>query len=682
VTRCESCGLVNTDDAVFCAGCHHFLAWSGDKADDDGARDEESPGGAVAARRPAAPPSSHQPPAPPPSSLATGGAGAPGLLAAIAHSSTMAESRARPDLYERLSQARRRFDERTVTVAVVGEFKRGKSTLVNALIQTAVCPVDADIVTAVPTLVRYGEDVVVSARVHGAGTSEPATRTFPFGELAALVSEASDSRRSDVLSVEIQVPHRILRSGLQLLDTPGVGGLDSVHGQLSLASLLAADAILFVTDASQELTAPELEFLRSALDRCPRAAFVVTKTDLHPQWRRIVELDAGHLSRAGLDLPIIPVSSFLRLRAVSQPELNEESGFASLMTFLARKVVQGAAAEATRRAAHEVDFVATQLAQQTDAERVVIAEPRLGASVVGRLDRASRRTEALAAPNATWQQVLSDGVQDLVADVEHDLQGRLRAVLRDVQGVIDQSDPRTTWTETEAWLTREAAAAAVANHALLVQRATELADAVAEQFDLEANGAIELDLTFVTRALEERHLPPAASLSMPGGRLASWLITARTGSLLPLMAYSIGTRTDVSGLLLGAAATVLGAGITGRLFKGEAKRQRSYRQGQAKAAAAKFVEEVAFEMNKETRDALRRAQRQLRDEFHSRATSLHASAAGALNAAQGAVALAEDARVRRAAQLDDETTRLRAIRASLREISGSENSAPVGVGHG
>src|SRR6185503_20564274 len=62
----------------------------------------------------------------------------------------------RTDLVSRLDQTRTRLTGRDVPVAVVGEFKQGKSTLVNALLRTDVCPVDADIATAVPTVLRFG----------------------------------------------------------------------------------------------------------------------------------------------------------------------------------------------------------------------------------------------------------------------------------------------------------------------------------------------------------------------------------------------------------------------------------------------------------------------------------------------------------------------------------------------
>ena len=97
-----------------------------------------------------------------------------------------------------------------------------------------------------------------------------------------------------------------------------------------------------------------------------------------------------------------------------------------------------------------------------------------------------QKARSLSAPSAAWQQVLADGIQDLVADVEHDLAARLRTVLRDARDIIDESDPKDTWEETQGWLRRQVAEAGVANRDLLLRRANELSDSVAEQFSLES----------------------------------------------------------------------------------------------------------------------------------------------------------------------------------------------------
>jgi GTPase SAR1 family protein len=722
---CGNCGRANQDDATFCVSCNHFLAWSAETEpappqppapepvspqpepvapepvpvapepepvapEPEPVAPEPEP--VAPEPQPVAPspdPTAPQPapvPLPGPPSQPRARTNVGQLIAAIDEGRNLTAQRHRPDLTKRLDTAQAKLDARTVTAVVVGEFKRGKSTLVNALLQTAVCPVDADIVTAVPTLIRYGERPGLTVYRQGDPAAEPVGFPAPLDQITQLVSESpGTSPDGGIQSVTVEVPHRMLKSGLNLLDTPGVGGLDSVHGQLTLAALAAADAILFVTDAAQELTAPELEFLQTAVERCPAAAVVITKTDLYGHWRRVVELDTGHLAKAGLDLPILPVSSFLRLRATNRPELNKESGFAPLVEYLATAVVVPGTTRAAATIAQEVDFVATQLAQTSDAERVVLTAPQQQPKVVSNLTKARDQAAALTSTSATWQQTLSDGIADLVADVEHDLQSRLRTVMKDVETIIDQADPNETWADTEVWLRRQVAAAGVANRDLLIERARTLGERVAEAFDLEAGTDVVVELSRFSTDLDKLELASASSLSMPGGRLGSLMMAGRAGVFVPMIVFSLGSIV-FSPFAVAGVAVALGAGIGTKLLKDEKKRQRTYRQQQAKAAVRRYVDEVAFVMNKDTRDSLRKTQRQLRDDFQERAGLIHRSATAALSAADRSSRLAPQAKAARAAELSAENERLRSLRSGLREVAlaaarpGIGAAAGIGIG--
>ena len=375
-----------------------------------------------------------------------------------------------------------------------------------------------------------------------------------------------------------------------------------------------------MTDASTELTAPELEFLGRALQRCPLAACVVTKTDLYPEWRRIVELDRKHLADAGIDLPVIGVSSFLRLAARRDAELTAESGFPELVEFLAGTVMPQARSRAAEVAAGAASFVAGQLNQEVAAERAVIDRPEQAGQVVERLRSVAGRAAALASPSATWQQVLGDGLQDLVADVEHDLAERLRAVLRDVEAVIDDGDPKQMWDGIGVWLRRQVVAAAVANYDTLAIAAGDLARRCRQPLRARCRRPGRRGHRRSPESLALLALAPAASLNAPGGRLAPILLSTRTAAFVPMVLFG------VAGSLLGAVivapiSVALAAGIGRKMIKDEQKRQVAYRRQSAKAAARKYVEEVGFVMNKETRDALRRTGRQLRDEFTLRAST-------------------------------------------------------------
>ena len=136
-----------------------------------------------------------------------------------------------------------------------------------------------------------------------------------------------------------------------------------MHGAATTAALPSADAVLLVSDAAQEYTAPELEFLAHAASVCPNVACVITKTDLHPEWRRIVELDRGHLAAAGINAEIFAVSSTLRWHAVlhGDAELNAESGFPELVGYLRKRVLGQADRLARRGVVHDVLSVTEQI---------------------------------------------------------------------------------------------------------------------------------------------------------------------------------------------------------------------------------------------------------------------------------------------------------------------------------
>src|SRR6478609_11071430 len=77
----------------------------------------------------------------------------------------------REDLRRRLGQAMVRLQDPSIRVIVVGEFKQGKSKLINALVNAPVCPVDDDIATSLPTIVRYGEPASAAVLVPTTDTS-------------------------------------------------------------------------------------------------------------------------------------------------------------------------------------------------------------------------------------------------------------------------------------------------------------------------------------------------------------------------------------------------------------------------------------------------------------------------------------------------------------------------------
>lgn len=629
---CPACQRTNPVRATFCDNCGQFLRWN----------NASHPVQVTPEQRTV--PDRDQPSAvaPPAGTLAE-------IHAALQEGRELADRRGRADLAQHLQRVEDQLRHQTYPVVVCGEFKVGKSTLINALLQRDICPVDADVITAVPTAVTWAQPPTALIYEQDGDGQRIQEHAIGIDELRAAITTAPQAGQEVQRVVEVGISHRMLRTGLSLVDAPGAGGLESAEAVMTLSALRSACGALFVTEASQELTRPELEFLTDAARRCPNTALVITKTDLHQDWRRIRDLDERHLRQAGLDIPVLPVSSLLRMaaRQYGDQDLNTESGFAALVRFLAENVITSCREEAASAAKSELAYVIEQLGQETEAEQLVRNHPERSAEVVAELTQATRRTEHLTRSAATWQQLLGDGIQDLNADVEFDLSDRLRNVIKNAEELIEHSDPKHTWTETETWLRRQVAIAAVANRDLISARTQQLVTDVAAEFNLEAQHAFTLRLPDQTDKVAEVTLSPATSFASPGSsRIISYAVAARTsyavGTMLGLAGFKaagsviIAAMIPMAPVIAIALAVVVGGGLGGKLISSEAKRQRANRQQQAKVAARRWIDDISLHLTKQVREQLRTVQRELRDEFQVRAEQLHRSSLTALEAARRA----------------------------------------------
>ena len=579
----------------------------------------------------------------------------------------------RPDLDKRVNAAKVRLAETGCNVLVVGEFKKGKSTLINALLNAPICPVDDDVATAKPIEIRHTAvpmAEIVYRQDDLASGEPPVVKEIRFDLLPTYASEpptAPDAH--EVTSVRVGLPRQLLGTGLVIVDTPGVGGLGSTHSAITIGALPSADAVVFVTDASQELTASEMEFLRTARALCPATVCVMTKIDFYPQWRRILELNKGHLERAGMSTVMLPVSSPLRMAAIDQNdrELNSESGFGELVAVLRDELAARAERASLHRLASDIAEMLDHLESQLRTELAVLDDPEESARLVRQLESAKEKADRLRGQAARWQQTLNDGFSDLGADIEFDMRARFRELIRDAEESIDKIDPAKTWDEFEPWLSKQAGTALSSNYAELQQRAVSLAQQVATHFDTDQQDIVEsLRIDELTQANFD--LDMKAAFKIEAVKPLSNVVTAMrgmSGGMVMLSAFS-----GVAAIALSPLA-IAGFGLTmGRkMFKDEKGRQLMLRRNQAKQNVRKYADDLMFVAGKDSRDTLRRINRQLRDYFLGRAEELTASTSESLAAAQQATRSSEQARVTRRKTVTGLLNQIGAVRATVQAIN-------------
>ena len=563
------------------------------------------------------------------------------IVELIDHTARIADLYDRGDLRARLDVARQRITDPQIRVVIAGQLKQGKSQLLNSLLNMPVARVGDDETTAVVTIVGYGEKP--SARIvlaGGPGASDVETVEVPIDDIARDLRHAPQARGRQVLRVEVNVASPLLQGGLAFIDTPGVGGHGQPHLSSTLGLLPDADAVLMVSDTSQEFTEPELRFIAQAGELCPVGAVIATKTDLYPHWRQIVDANTAHLNRAALTLPVIPVSSLLRSHAVTHNdrELNEESNFPAVIAFLSERVLSRENDRTRDRVVDEIASAAEHLGLSVQSELAAINDP----------DDVRRLTEDLE----RRKQVLNDGIADLTADVDHDLRARFRTIVAHTEGVIDSCDPTLHWAEIGADVEDAVATAVGDNFVWAYRRAEALAREVAR--------------TFVEAGLEAVEMPEVSAREMGAGfdglksmarmeskpsGLGHKAITSMRGSYGGVLMF--GMLTSVAGLGMFNPIS-LGAGLLlGRKSYRDDMENRMMRvRNEAKTNVRKFVDDVLFVVGKESRDRLKAIQRQLRDHYREIADQTTRSLNESLQAAVAAARLEETERNTRVRELE------------------------------
>lgn len=254
------------------------------------------------------------------------------------------------------------------TVLVCGEFKRGKSTFVNALIGRSVCPTDTDICTSVVSIIKFG-------------TNEKVTRLYgDFSNLKSQVIDFDDIEKYTVgtaedidntVCLEIELPLEELKKGLIIIDTPGVGGLDPRHAALTNYFLPQADVTLFMTDVNEPLTTTELDFYKNkVLQYAKHSAIIVNKADLKDA-DSVEEIRLDTLSKVS-SYTQTPIDSIDIISVSAADSIREEEGLGNfpklrnlinnLVEDFKREIITGLRDDLSE----QIEFAITPLQAQLD----------------------------------------------------------------------------------------------------------------------------------------------------------------------------------------------------------------------------------------------------------------------------------------------------------------------------
>jgi len=176
-----------------------------------------------------------------------------------------------------------RYGKKQLNILVAGEVSVGKSTFVNTLLNEEVCETAEETCTNVVSVIKYGEEEKVTVYFNSTGSQpNPVPKQILRSQIKEYTSEKCNPKnKNDARLIEIEIPNEILKDGIVIIDTPGLGAIEPKHAIATYGIAPIADIIFFLGSTIRQLSSFEIEHLKRLVEcsKCDNIVHVLTKTD-------------------------------------------------------------------------------------------------------------------------------------------------------------------------------------------------------------------------------------------------------------------------------------------------------------------------------------------------------------------------------------------------------------------
>lgn len=179
---------------------------------------------------------------------------------------------------ETLDAVKEKMQNHSFSVGIMGEFKRGKSTVINAMLGKEVLP--ADILPCSATLNQIKWDAKPHAEVRFKDGSAKEVSIDDLADYVTKLTETSERNAANVDEAVVYYPCQFCQNGVQIIDTPGLND-DERMNQVAESVLPTLDAIIMVIVPDAPFSISEADFVRNKVmfSDMARIIFVINKID-------------------------------------------------------------------------------------------------------------------------------------------------------------------------------------------------------------------------------------------------------------------------------------------------------------------------------------------------------------------------------------------------------------------
>lgn len=271
-------------------------------------------------------------------------------------------------------ELREKLASNTFNLLVVGQFKRGKTSLINALLRAEVLPVGVVPLTSIATVLTAGDALGVKVYFADGRVSE-----VPPEDLPEYVTEKGNPGNArDVSEVVVTYPSPYLKDGVRVIDTPGVGSVFRHNTDVAYRYLPKADAALFMLSVDQPASQAELDFLKDVRQYSEMIFFLLNKADYLSEGdlREALSFTREMLKEAmGTEVRLFPLSAKLALEGKGSREALERSNFPVFSEALNRFLMEDKGKALIRSVTNNLLRVVSQAKLELGLELKSLATP-------------------------------------------------------------------------------------------------------------------------------------------------------------------------------------------------------------------------------------------------------------------------------------------------------------------
>lgn len=571
------------------------------------------------------------------------------VLESIKHAIKLADYLSRTEIADRLKEAQKNLEKEQLSIVACGEFKQGKSSLLNAILnETDIFPVDIDIATNVVSSISYGEEekITVIYGEIGKGKDKQITRA----EIPNYVTEQGNQDNfQKTQMVNVESPNPQLNKGLILVDTPGISSLKSEHTALTYTFIPNADVVLFISDAFAPLSQKELNFISEKIyPHCKNIIFVLTKIDAVNNYEKIIESNrkklAKRLSIAKEEILIVPVSSKNKLDYLKfkDDEDLQDSNFKALENEIWKLITQRRGKILLARAVTELAKALSNLQMPLKAELSIylqknnqITQPQTE-QLKANFKKINQKYQDLQKNNADWVQQLSYGLEDIKDKVNHQFQNTFAAIHAKADAYIRDDRLLETPKEIATLLEEDIDMLMLTLHRQINQMAAELHAEIEDNTGINLNPFEVEPLDYQKTQLEQETVDAkkagvfdkalAFGRGVVHGAAPGAVVGTAIGVLISLPLIGVGatagaiiTGTVASLPVVGVNAIIFGlagqVATTKRLLSQLSQKDKAVLRGEVAPIIKHFVSESRLYCNNTLRENLKQMGRFMKEEL-------------------------------------------------------------------